>query len=101
MKKTAMILVAALMGSFLAGCGSSAKGTTCSQYAQMDPNTGLFTMISAEQLAVVQELLEANGMDSGNGLYVGEEHLKIIAYCNIYGGASGGNGEKLISDVFR
>lgn len=98
MKKAATIVAGALMVLSFAACGASAPTTTCSEYAKMDPDTGLLTAINAEQTAVLRNLLAANDLvdDDQN---VMKAHIKIIAYCNIYGGAAGGNKDQPISNV--
>jgi predicted small lipoprotein YifL len=99
MRKTMAILASAAIALSLTACGSEPPVATCSEYAQLAPDTGLFTQMNDDQDALLRELLTANGKrnDDQNVLAA---HLKIIAYCNIYDGRAGGNEDQPISNIF-
>ena len=99
MRKTMAILASAAIALSLTACGSEPPVATCSEYAQLAPDTGLFTEMNDDQDALLRELLTANGKrnDDQNVLAA---HLKIIAYCNIYDGRAGGNEDQPISNIF-
>ena len=99
MRKTMAILASAAIALSLTACGSEPPVATCSEYAQLAPDTGLFTSMNDDQDALLRELLTANGKrnDDQNVLAA---HVKIIAYCNIYDGRAGGNEDQPISNIF-
>ena len=99
MRKTMAILASAAIALSLTACGSEPPVATCSEYAQLAPDTGLFTQMNDDQDALLRELLSANDKrdDDQNVLAA---HLKIIAYCNIYDGRAGGNEDQPISNIF-
>lgn len=99
MRKIATVLTLAAVALSLTACGSEPPITTCSEYAALAPDTGLFTNMNDDQDALLRELLTANGKrnDDQNVLAA---HLKIIAYCNIYDGRAGGNENQPISNIF-
>lgn len=100
MKKIGTIVAATLITVSLAGCGgTSAPTTSCSEYAKMDPDTGLLTAVNADQEAVLKKLLVANDKRDDDQDVLAA-HLSVIAYCNIYDGVAGGNSEQPISNAF-
>ena len=99
MRKPMATLASAAIPLSLTACGSEPPVATCSEYAQLAPDTGLFTQMNDDQDVLLRELLSANDKrdDDQNVLAA---HLKIIAYCNIYDGRAGGNEDQPISNIF-
>lgn len=98
MNRWMKVLTTALAAGLLASCGGGVAVPTCAEYAEMGPETGLFVEATAEQQRVLTELLSDRGY-SDDSLNVAMAHTQIIAYCNIYDGASGGKGDLLIDGI--
>lgn len=83
----------------LTGCSGGPGGTTtCREYAQMSPTTGLMSDLTADQTKVVRDMLDQNNRQS-DVTSVSMATLQIIQYCNIYGGRSGSNRDQPISNI--
>lgn len=73
----------------------AAGGPTCRAFAEMAPRTGLDSDLTAEQKEAVKAVLVRRGHDSGS-MAQSVTSVRIIAYCNIYGGVSGNNQDQPI-----
>ena len=78
MRKTMAILASAAIALSLTACGSEPPVATCSEYAQLAPDTGLFTQMNDDQDAPLGAVGNDQRMMTKNVLAA---HLKIIAYC--------------------
>ena len=56
MRKTMAILASAAIALSLTACGSEPPVATCSEYAQLAPDTGLFTQMNDDQDVLLREL---------------------------------------------
>lgn len=99
-----VIVLAALVGLVIAstvasGCSAlddkDASNTTCSEFAEMSPDTGL-GKISDQQMDVIKHMMAEQSRTSGQESAAA---LQVIAYCNIYGGHAGSNPSSPISDI--
>lgn len=84
----------------LTGCGAvgSSSTPTCSEYAQMDPNTGLMSQTNADQRSAIKDILSKHDKDTGE-LNIQMAATQIVAYCNIYGGQAGNNKDQPIDSI--
>lgn len=101
MNRWMIVLTAALAAGSLVGCGGAAGGVevpTCGEYAAMGPQTGLLVDPTTEQQRVLADLLTDRGYPD-DSLNVAKVHTQIIAYCNIYNGASVDKADLLIDGI--
>ncbi|WP_183097769.1 hypothetical protein [Nocardioides pelophilus] len=95
---TAVAVAALLFG--VAGCdqlgGSDVSQTTCKEFAELGPNTGLDEAFTDEQEDVLSDLLSENNRVAGQEMQAG---LQVIAYCNIYGGHAGSHENDPIGNI--
>lgn len=97
--RIALTLAAVAAVTATGGCSSSPGGeTTCSTFAGMKSDTGLMSNASDEQQAVIRTMLRDHDRDTGVS-NVSMAYLQIVAYCNIYGGRSGSNGNSPIEGI--
>lgn len=95
------VLTGLLLTSSLSGCSSENKGasTSCSQFAEMGPHTGLMTQANDAQTKVIESMLKAH--DKSTGAYnVTIATGQIVAYCNIYEGQSGSHQDEMVDNIF-
>lgn len=78
---------------------SSAKNTTCQQFAAMSSTTGLFSSPNSQQTKVIDNLLSANKKSTGSR----NEQLAytlILSHCNIYQGHANSNPDDKLQELF-
>ncbi len=81
------------------GCSSGpGGGTTCEQYAQMGPDTGLLANLTDEQANVIKSMLEQHDRVHDSST-VSMAALQIVAYCNLYGGKAGSTAAQPIENI--
>ena len=81
------------------GCSSGpGGGTTCEQYAQMAPDTGLMVNLSDDQANVIESMLEQHDRAHDSST-VSMAAMQIVAYCNIYAGKAGSNAGQPIGNI--
>jgi hypothetical protein len=92
-----VIAVVAILS--LTGCSGGPGGTTtCQQYAQMSPTTGLMSNLTADQTTVVRDMLDQHNRQS-DLTNVSIAAIQIVAYCNIYSGNAGSNKDQPIANI--
>lgn len=79
-------------------CAASQPATTCQQFAEMGPDTGLLTSMTSEQDAEIKRALQAKKLDDG---YAGrvKAKIQILSFCNIYEGKANSRPDSPISDA--
>ncbi len=96
----AFITAISLVGGFASGCTSLSAAPSCSEFAEMAPDTGLLTALNTEQEDAIQAALKSEGFETG-AYNEAIAQTKIIAYCNIYAGSAGNNGSDLITEAIK
>lgn len=87
------------VSAFLGGCAAGAAVPTCAEFADMNPDTGIFARLSDEQHEAIRHTLTEGGFDDG----AWNETLgrtAVIAFCNIDSGSANQNQDRLISEAF-
>ena len=93
------LVVAVVAILSLTGCSGGPGGTTtCQQYAQMSPTTGLMSDLTAGQTTIVRDMLDQHNRQS-DLTNVSIAAMQIVAYCNIYGGNAGSNKDQPIANI--
>ena len=93
-----VVLSLATVATLAQGCavgGSSAGSTTCAEFAQMDPDTGLGS-VNSKQAKVISDMLDDHNALPGQ---VPQAEIQVISYCNIYGGHAGAHANDPIDGI--
>ncbi len=95
--KSCIALLLASSAIFLSGCFSP-KIATCSEFAEMKSDTGLFSTLNEAQINAIDDALLANDFSAD----LQNESLaftKILSYCNIVEGYANSNRNSLITEA--
>lgn len=87
------------VSAFLGGCAAGTAVPTCSEFADMNPDTGIFSRLSDDQSEAIRHTLSEGGFDDG----AWNETLgrtAVIAFCNIHSGTANQNQDRPISEAF-
>ena len=99
-KAKAVAAVATLMLALPLTACSSGSIPTCSEFAQMAPDTGLMSDFNSQQEKAVRAALSSGGYETG-GINYAIGRTAILAYCNIYGGVANANKDSPISNAIE
>lgn len=93
-----MAVLAISLSFGIVGCAGAADIPTCSEYAQMAPDTGLLKPLNGDQQAALKDALRETGYDdSAYNVAIGSS--EVLAYCNIYDGVANQNQDQPITNA--